>query len=186
MAVALAHHRFTVDEYFRMAETGILKRGQRVELIQGEIVDMTPVGRRHMASVDRLNRDFVPALGDRAIVRVQGSLRLHDFSQPEPDLAVLRPRDDFYAGEDAGPADALLVIEVADTSEHYDRAVKVPLYARAGIPEVWLVDLVAMNVTIYRAPAPDGYAQTMVVSGDDALSPLAFPDLSLTAARILG
>src|SRR5690348_15840732 len=120
MAVVATYHRFTVDEYERMAETGILQRHQRVELIDGEIVDMTPIGRRHMAGVDRLNREFVLALGDRAIVRVQGSLRLHDYSESEPDLVILRPRDDFYAGEDAGPEDVLLLIEVADASEHYD------------------------------------------------------------------
>ncbi|HLH26044.1 MAG TPA: Uma2 family endonuclease [Chloroflexota bacterium] len=186
MASAVTRHRFTVDEYFRMAETGILRPGQRVELIDGEIVDMTPIGRRHMACVDRLTREFVSGLGDRAIVRVQGSLRLHDYSQPEPDLVILRPRDDFYAGEDAGPDDALLVIEVADTSEHYDRQVKVPLYARAGIPEVWLVDLAAATVTRYREPGPDGYAQALVASGEDELRPLAFPDFVLSAARILG
>jgi Uma2 family endonuclease len=186
MAIAAPHHRFTVDEYERMAETGILQRHHRVELIDGEIVDMTPIGRRHMAGVDRLNREFVLALADRAIVRVQGSLRLHDYSEPEPDLVILRPRDDFYAGEAAGPADVFLIIEVADTSEHYDRQVKVPLYARAGIPEVWLVDVNAGSITLYRQPGPDGYAQAVVATGSDALRPLAFPDFVLTAARILG
>ncbi len=186
MAIAITRHRFTVDEYYRMAESGILTPGQRVELIEGEIVDMTPIGRRHMACVDRLTRDFVSALGDRAIVRVQGALRLHDYSEPEPDLVILRPRDDFYAGQDAGPDDALLVIEVADSSEHYDRQVKVPLYARAGIREVWLVDLTAGRITSYRQPGPDGYAEAIVAGGDDTLRPLAFPDFGLTAARILG
>jgi Uma2 family endonuclease len=187
VAIAITHHRFTVDEYHRMAEAGILQREQRVELIEGEIVDMTPIGRRHMACVDRLTRDFVRGVGDRAIVRVQGSLRLHDHSEPVPDLVLLRPRDDFYADSDAGPEDALLVIEVADTSEHYDRHVKVPLYARAGIPEVWLVDLTAGSIiTIHREPSPTGYAQTFAARGDDELSPLAFPDLTLTAGHVLG
>jgi Uma2 family endonuclease len=186
MAVAIKRHRFTVDEYYRMAETGILAPGQRVELIEGEIVDMTPIGRRHMACVDRLTRDFVTALGDRAIVRVQGALRLHEHSEPEPDLVLLRPRADFYAEQDAGPDDTLLVIEVADTSEHYDRQVKVPLYARAGIPEVWLVDLTAGSVTAYREPGATGYAQAIVATGNVELSALAFPELTLTAARILG
>jgi Uma2 family endonuclease len=186
MAIAVTHRRFTVNEYYRMAEVGILSPDERVELIEGEIVDMAPIGSRHAACVDRLNRDFVPALGDRAIVRVQGPLRLHDYSEPEPDLVILRPRDDFYAEETPGPADALLVIEVADTSERYDRQVKVPLYAQAGIPEVWLVDLTAGNITVYRGPGPDGYAEATVATGADELSPLAFPDFVLTAARILG
>ena len=187
MALAVTHRRFTVDEYYRMAEVGILSEDERVELIAGEIVHMTPIGRRHMACVDRLTRDFVLALGHRAIVRVQGSLRLHDYSQPGPNLVILRPRDDFYAGADADPADALLVIEVADTSdEYYDRQVKVPLYAQAGIPEVWLVDLTAGSVTVYREPSPDGYVQAVVATGPSELSARAFPDFILRAARILG
>jgi Uma2 family endonuclease len=179
-------HKFTVDEYYRMAEAGILTRGQRVALIEGEIVDMAPIGNRHAACVDRLTHDFVLGLGDRAIVRVQGPLRLHDYSEPEPDLIILRPRPDFYASQHPGPGDTLLIIEVADTTERYDRQVKVPLYARAGIPEVWLVDLTAGTVTLYREPGPAGYARAIIATGDEVLSPLAFPDLRLTAAHILG
>ena len=185
-AAVVTHHKFTVDQYYQMAEIGILTPGQRVELIEGEIVDMAPIGRRHAACVDRLNNTFAPGLSGRAIVRVQGPLRLHDHSEPEPDLIILRWRDDFYAGREPGPEDALLVIEVAETSECYDRQVKGPLYAAAGIREVWLVDLVAATITNYREPSPAGYAQAIVVTGDDVLAPLAFPDLSLTAARILG
>ena len=186
MAITIARRRFTVAEYHRMAEAGILRYKERVELIEGEIVDMTPIGRRHMACVDRLTRFFVRGVGDEAIVRVQGSLRLHEHSEPEPDLVILRPRADFYAESDAGPADALLIVEVADTSEHYDRQVKVPLYARAGIPEVWVVDLTAATVTAYRGPSATGYTEAIVATGTDELSPLAFPELSLSAARILG
>jgi len=186
MALTIARRRFTVAEYHKMAEAGILGYKEPVELIEGEIVEMTPIGRRHMACVDRLNRFFVRALGDEAIVRVQGSLRLDERSEPEPDLVILRPRADFYAESDAGPADALLIVEVADTSEHYDRQVKVPLYARAGIPEVWLVDLTAANVTVYRRPDNTGYAEAIVATGTDELSPLAFPARTLTVASILG
>ncbi len=186
MAIAITRHRFTVDDYYKMAETGILAYKQRVELIEGEIVDMTPIGRRHAASVDRLTDLFARGLGDRAIVRVQGPLRLHDRSEPQPDLVVLRRRADFYAQSDAGPEDTLLVIEVADTSEHYDRLVKVPMYARAGIPEVWLVDLTAVRITAYREPSASGCAQAIVAAGTDELSPLAFPDFVVSAARILG
>ena len=186
MAITIARRRFTAAEYHKMAEAGILGYKEPVELIDGEIVEMTPIGRRHMACVDRLTRFLVPALGDEAIVRVQGSLRLDEHSEPEPDLVILRPRADFYAESDAGPADALLIIEVADTSEHYDRQVKVPLYARAGIPEVWLVDLTAGNVTAYRRPDGTGYAEAFVATGTDELNPLAFPERILTAASILG
>ena len=185
LAIPAIHHKFTVDEYCRMAETGILAPDSRVELIDGEIIEMAPIGRRHLACVDRLNYEFVTGLGQRAIVRIQGALRLSRHSEPEPDLVVLRPRTDYYAGRDAGPEDTLLVVEVADTSERYDRQVKVPLYAGAVIPEVWLVDLMAGSVTVYRDPSPTGYTSTIVASGDNLLSPLAFPDFGLTAARIL-
>ena len=187
MAMAtIPRHRFTVDEYHRMGETGILDHEQRVELIEGEIVDMPPIGPRHMARLDRLTRLFVSGLADRAIVRVGGSIRLHLHSEPQPDLVLLRPRDDFYDDAYAGPEDTLLVIEVSDTTVQYDRHVKAPLYARSGIPEFWLVDLTAWAITVYRQPGPDGYQQTIVATGDDALSPLAFPDFTLTAAAILG
>src|SRR5712692_3167368 len=185
MSIAIARHRFTWDEYHKMAETGILAPTQRVELIEGEIVDMTPIGRRHVACVARLTHIFVRGVGDRAVVLVQSPLRLAEHSEPQPDLVVLHPRADFYAERDAGPRDVLLVIEVADTSEHYDRHVKVPLYAQHGIPEVWLVDLTAGSVTAYRQPGAEGYEQTIVARGHDELRPLAFPDFVVTAASIL-
>jgi Uma2 family endonuclease len=147
---------------------------------------MTPIGRRHKACVDRLTELFVLGLGKEAIVRVQSSLRLDDYSMPEPDLAILRRRSDFYAESEAGPADTLLIVEVADTSEHYDRQVKVPLYARAGIPEVWLVDLNAATITAHRRPEGSGYGEAVVARGTDALSPLAFPGLTLVVASFLG
>lgn len=186
MAMAVARHRFTVAEYHRMGEAGILGEDERVELIDGEIVDMTPIGRRHQACVDRRNDLLVSSLRGRAIVRVQGSLRLDEHSEPQPDLVLLRYRPDYYATSDAGPADTLLVIEVAETSARYDRRVKVPLYARAGIPEVWLVDVDAGRVATYREPDPQGYRRVLTVRGQDRLAPLAFPDLALTAADVLG
>lgn len=186
MAMAVARHRFTVDDYYKMAEAGILGEGDRVELIDGEIVDMTPIGRRHQACVDRLNDLMVSSLRGKAIVRVQGSLRLDEHSEPQPDLVLLRYRPDYYATADAGPADTLLVVEVAETSARYDRRVKVPLYARAGIPEVWLVDVDAGRVAIYREPGPQDYRRVVTVRGEERVSPQAFPDLGLTAADILG
>lgn len=186
MAITIARRRFTVAEYHKMADAGILGYKEPVELIEGDIVKLPPIGRRHMACVDRFSRFFVRALSDGAIVRVRGSLRLGEHSEPAPDLAILRPRADFYAESDAGPADTLLIVEVADTSEHYDRQVKVPLYARAGIPEVWLVDLTAATITAYRRPGAGDYAETIVVTRTDELSPLAFPDRTLTVASILG
>jgi len=186
MAIPTIKHRFTVADYHRMAEAGILGEDDRVELIEGEIVDMTPIGRRHQARVDRLNDLFTEGLGKKVIVRVQGAIRLSELSEPQPDLVLLRRRADFYVDADAGPADVLLIVEVADTSLPHDQDVKVPLYARAGIPEVWLVDLNGEGVAVYREPRPGGYREVLTVRGSDRLSPQAFPELVLTPRQILG
>jgi Uma2 family endonuclease len=186
MAIPAIKHRFTVADYHRMAEAGILGEDDRVELIEGEIVDMTPIGRRHQAGVDHLTELFIQGLSGKVIVRVQGSIRLSELSEPEPDLVLLRRRADFYANVDAGPDDVLLVVEVADTSLPYDRDVKVPLYARAGIPEVWLVDLNGASVIVHRDPGPQGYREVITARGTERLSPQAFPDFALTPSQILG
>ena len=186
MAIPAIRHRFTVVDYHKMAEAGILGEDDRVELIEGEIVDMTPISRRHQACVDRLNELFVRGLGEQVIVRVQGSIRLNDRSEPQPDLVLLRRRADFYRDTDAAPEDVLLIIEVADTSLPYDQGIKAPLYARAGIPELWLVDLNGPSITVHREPGPAGYRSVSVVRNDDRLSPQAFPEFILTADQILG
>lgn len=136
MSVQLLRRSFTVEEYHRMAEAGILREDDRVELLEGEIVEMTPIGSRHAACVDRLNQLGVRGVGPRAIVRVQSPVRLGERSEPQPDLTLLRARPDFYAHAHPGPADVLLIIEVAEASADADRTVKMPLYARAAIPEV--------------------------------------------------
>ena len=130
MAVELRRYRFTTTEYDRMAEAGVLGEDDRVELIEGEILEMSPMGRRHAACVDRLTRLLVRGVGDAAIVRVQNPIVLSDHNEPQPDLALLRPRVDFYTAEHPGPEDALLVVEVSDSSVEYDRQIKVPLYAQ--------------------------------------------------------
>jgi hypothetical protein len=186
MAVELQRHRFTRHEYHRMAQTGILKPGARVELIDGEIIDMNPIGRRHKAGVDRLNRILVPNVGNAAIVRVQSSIVLGDYGEPEPDLTLLRFRADFYADADETPEDILLVVEVADTSEAYDRRTKAPQYARFGIRELWIVDVNRELLTRYLDPAEDGYGTTRVYRRGEALSPLAFPELMIAVNDILG
>jgi Uma2 family endonuclease len=137
----LPRHRVTVHEYHRMAEAGVLAADARVELIEGEIIDMAPIGMSHNSAVDQLAHLLIRALGDLVITRIQGSIRLSQTSEPEPDVAVLKPRTDFYRHELATGADALLIIEVSDSTLRYDRDVKVPLYARHNVPEVWIVDL---------------------------------------------
>lgn len=186
MTTSVATHRFTVADYYRMAEAGILGEDDRVELIDGEIVDMAPIGSRHSACVARADALFAARLRDAAVVWVQNPIHLSEYYEPQPDVVLLRPRDDYYASGHPQPEDILLVVEVADSSLPYDRDVKALFYAQSGIPEYWLVDLDGQSVTRSREPGPDGYASTQTVRGDDRLSPLAFPDLVLTAAEILG
>jgi len=186
MAVDAKRYRFTRADYHRMAQTGILNPDVRVELIDGEIIEMSPIGSRHMATVNRLMTFFVPRLLGAAIVQVQGPIALGDNGEPEPDLALLRFRDDFYASATATEAAALLVIEVADTTEGYDRRTKAPLYARYGIPELWIADLNRNRVTRYLDPTPQGYGTTRVFRRGESLSPLAFSNLTVAVDDIVG
>lgn len=138
--------RFTVDEYHAMADAGILGREERVELIEGEIITMSPIGSEHAASVDTITDFLVPLVTGRAIVRVQAHLRLYEQNQPEPDLMILKRREDYYRHSAPGPDDVLLMVEVSDTTVSHDRNVKLPLYARFGIPEVWIANIPARVV----------------------------------------
>jgi hypothetical protein len=186
MSIQLTRHRFTADEYHQMAEAGVLRDDDRVELIEGEIVDMTPIGPRHSAVVNRLTRALVRGCGDRAIVQIQASIRLGLYSEPQPDVALLRPRPDFYESATPGPESVLLLIEVADTSLLYDRGVKLRLYARAGIREVWLVDLVRNHVEVHCEPTQEGYQRSETHGPGDPLMPMALPEVTLSPAELLG
>ena len=186
MTVPAARYRFTVEDYDKMGQAGILGEDDRVELLEGEILEMAPIGTRHVASVNRLAEQLFRGLGGQAIVQVQSPIRLSAYSEPQPDLVLLRRRPDFYADTRPGPDDVLLAVEVADTSLPFDRDVKAPLYAQAGIPEFWLVDVNERNVTVYRDPRPDGYGSLFVAGRGDRLSPQAFPELVLTAGDIVG
>ena len=153
----LRRHRLTATEYRRMGEVGILRADARVELIEGEIIDMTPTGSRHAGVVRHIARLFERAIGDSAVVSIQSPVSLSDRSEPEPDIALLSPRTDFYKSAHPRPADVLLIVEVADASLRYDRQVKVPLYARHGVTEVWIVDLERNVLTQYRDPEGERY-----------------------------
>jgi Uma2 family endonuclease len=174
--------RFTIAEYEKMGEAGILAKDERVELIDGEIVEMSPIGDPHIGCVIDLTHLLVSAVGERARVLVQMPVRLPPRSMPEPDLALLRPRS--YRREGAAPADVLLVIEVADTSLAYDRIVKQRLYAHAGISEYWIVEANAETVDVYRSPSGDGYAEHRRASRGETVSPLAFPDIVISVDSI--
>jgi len=186
MAVQPERRRFTVDEYHWMGRVGILGPDDRVELLDGEIICMVPIDEPHASTVDRINQVLVLGLQGAAIVRVQSSIRLDMGGEPEPDFALLRPRRDFYRASHPTPEDVLLVIEVADTSLDYDTRTKAPLYARAGIPELWVVDLPHARVIAYRASSADGYATTRAYRRGESLSPLAFPSLTIAIDDILG
>jgi Uma2 family endonuclease len=186
MAVALKRRLFTVDEYYRMAEAGILTADDRVELIEGEIVEMSPIGSPHAGQVNHLNSILTTRLGGRAIVSVQNPVRLSQRSEPQPDLAILRPRDDSYRRSHPGPADILLIIEVMDTTVEMDRRVKAPLYARAGVRETWLLDVNAERIEAYRAPTPEGYRDVRVLRRGESVTPEAFPDLTFSVDALIG
>jgi len=186
MGMDVKPRRFTVEEYYEMGRAGILHEDDRVELIEGEIIEMSPIGSKHAACVKRLNRRFTQGLGDRAVVSVQDPVRINRHSEPEPALAVLQPRQDDYAIGHPGPVDVLLLIEVAETSARYDREVKLPLYARAGIPEVWLIDLESGEVEAHRRPSQGTYSDVERYGRGDSVAPAAFADLSVSVDEIAG
>ena len=176
--------RFTRAEYYRMAEVGILGRHDRVELIRGEIVEMSPTGRRHKAFVANLAQLLIVRLVGRALVFVQSGVVLADDTEPEPDVTVLRRREVPYKEREAHAEDVLLLIEVADTSLAYDRSTKLRVYAEAGLPEYWVVDCAAEAIEVYRGPGPDGYRDLTRVAGTATLMLLAFPDVELRTTEI--
>ena len=183
-AVTRSTRRFTVAEYYRMAEVGILQPDERVELIKGEIIVMPPIGDRHAMEVRQATRVFYRIAGGTVIISVQNPVHLGEHFQPQPDVALLRFREDNYPAHPT-PADILLVIEVSDTSLNYDRNVKVPLYAGAGIVETWLVNLESDYIEVYRQPSPEGYQQSVIFRRGDKIAPVSRPDLELNVADLL-
>jgi Uma2 family endonuclease len=183
MAVEPHDRRFTVDEYYRMAEAGIIGRDERVELIDGRIVTMSPAGSPHAWCVKRVNRIF-SRLGDRVTLSIQDPLHLDDGAEPEPDVAVLR--SEAPVDRHPGPGDVLLIVEVADTSLTYDRGTKAPLYARHGIPELWIADLGGERVEVHREPSPDGYRVVRVFGRGQHVNPLFASHLEIGVDDILG
>jgi Uma2 family endonuclease len=176
---------FTVDEYHRMGDAGIFGPEERVELIDGEVFEMSPVGDRHILCVIRATKLFVIAFGDRAIVSPQNPVRLSDWSEPEPDFVVFKPRPDFYA---TAPtlADVLFLVEISDTTLRHDRNRKLPRYAAAGVPEVWIEDLNNNVLLVYRDPRGDRYETALTFSIEKSVSPLAFPDIQFRVHDLLG
>jgi Uma2 family endonuclease len=178
-------HRFTVKEYYRMAETGVLKPDARVELLNGEIIDMSPIGPLHGGVTNYLNQVFSVASKGRWMTAVQNPLRLDDHSEPQPDLALLRPSPDFYRKRHPQPEDVYLLVEVSDASLIIDREEKLPIHGRAGIAEVWIVNLVDLTVEVYHEPHFTGYTSKTILCAGDQARPRAFPDVTVDVAELL-
>ena len=178
-------HRITVDEYHRMAEVGLLAPDARVELIEGEIIDMPPMRSRHAAIVRRLTRLFERAIGDRAIVSCQLPLLLGDFSEPQPDVALLVPREDCYQQRHPSAADTLLLVEVSETTLRYDRQTKLPLYARHGIPEVWIADTHDNRLHVFRKPSGAMYSEVLTPDLASAASIESLPGIAVDLSSLL-
>ncbi len=181
---APTRRRFTVEEYCAMIDAGILAEDERLELLDGEIYVMPPTGEPHEFGTDLFNRELTHRLYDRALVRVQNSIRLSDYGLPEPDIAVVRFRGDYHRNRPT-PADVLLVIEVADSSLRRDRELKLPHYAAAGIPEVWIANVPARQVEAFHDPVDGVYQSRRIVPADGQISPRAFPDVVLTVGEFL-
>ena len=184
-ALIPAVRKFTVAEYYRLAASDILRPAERVELIQGAIVLMPPIGPLHGSGVDRLTLPFAEVSRGRFIVRTQGAIRLGEHSEPEPDIALLVFREDYYAGFQPGPGDILLVVEVADTTLAYDREVKAQLYAAAGIPQMLIMDLNGDCIEDLTDPGPDGYRRRLIRRRGENLRLIALPDLAFAVADLL-
>src|ERR1041385_7926742 len=180
-----AKHRFNVEEYYRMAETGVLKPDARVELLDGEIIDMSPIGPFHGGVTNYLNEMFTAASKRRWVTAVQNPVSLDDHSEPQPDLVLLKPSPDFYRRQHPQPADVHLLIEVSDSSLTTDRQAKLPAYGRAGIVEVWIVNLIDQTVEVYREPHFTGYGSKTILRAGDQAAPQAFPDVKVDVAELL-
>jgi Uma2 family endonuclease len=186
MALPLSRHRFTVDEYHKMAENGVLTEDSRVELIDGVIIDIPPIGPGHAGNVNWFTDVFRALFGGLAHLSIQNPVRLGLRVEPQPDVMLLRPRADHYRSSHPGPEDVLLLVEVADSSLTYDRKTKARIYARAGIADYWIVNLVDATVEVHRDPERGRYRSVRVLKPGDSIQPLAFPEVSIAVSEVLG
>lgn len=185
MAVELIRRKIKVSDYHRMFETGILTIQDKVELINGEIIEMSPSGSLHAAIVDRISNFLMQSLGNQVIVRTQSPVQISELSLPEPDISVLKPVKDFYAELHPQAQDIYLIIEVADTSYRYDKEIKLPVYAKAGIPEYWIINIERKEIEAHRAPHNEVFSKVDIIQLDQKLTFQAF-DLEIKAPSLLG
>ncbi len=186
MSVQVHRKTFSIDEYHRMADAGIFSHNEHVELITGDIFAMVPIGSYHASQVDRFNRIFMKKAGEKAIVRVQNPIYLDEHSEPEPDVALVKPCMDFYAAHHPEPKDVLLLVEVSDTTLNYDRDIKLPLYAKAGVQEAWIVNLLESCIEVYSDPTEHGYAAMRKFYRGQTVVSAMFPDVSIAVDDIFG
>jgi Uma2 family endonuclease len=186
MSVQMQRRLFTVQEYHLMGEAGILGEDDRVELIEGEIVQMAAIGTRHATCVRRLIRQFRQLPEESAILDVQNPIQLTERTEPQPDVVLLQFRFDYYETAHPIPSEVLLLVEVSDRTVDFDRDVKVPNYARSGIQEVWLWDLEVNCLEVYREPTADGYTSMQKFERGEMVAPLAFPEFEVSVDLILG
>jgi Uma2 family endonuclease len=179
MSAEISRKHFSVDEYYRMAEVGILAFDKKFELIEGEVIQVSPIGARHAARVDRINKLFNRQLNEE-IVRVQNPVRLGNHSEPEPDVSILKPRKDFYEESHPTPEDVLLIIEITDTSGVYDRNVKIPMYARAGITEVWIMDVQNGFIEVHKDPINGTYQEKLIFREGQYITPQSLPHVTIS------
>ena len=185
-AAVPTRRRFTVAEYYAMADAGILSENDRVELLDGDIIVMPPIGDWHAGGVKFFNNTMLPKLLSRAMIAVQDPVRLDEHSEPQPDIMLLQWRDDFYRNGHPAPSDVLLLIEVADSSVDFDRTVKLAAYARAGILELWIVARAERRIEAYTEPVGNEYATVRYFGPDETIAPQAFPDITLAVDQIIG
>jgi Uma2 family endonuclease len=178
-------YRLTVAEYHRLGEMAIFDEDSRVELIEGDLIAMPPIGEQHASKTRQLNRLFSARVGEAALVDVQNPVALDRHSEPQPDIALLKPCPDFYESSHPHPEDVLLLLEISDSTLRYDRDIKVPLYARAGIPEVWLLDLPGQRLEVYRRPSTEGYREILYPASDETIAPVLLPEMVLLVNSLL-
>jgi Uma2 family endonuclease len=176
--------RISTNRYQMMVAAGVLTKYDRVELIEGDMLDMAPIGTKHSAITSRLNELFVLAVARSATIVVGGPVNLGEFSEPQPDLMLLKRRADFYSGKIPESADVLLLIEVSDSSLSYDQGIKLGLYARYGVAEYWVVDVEGKRVVTYQEPTAKGYVRKAEFAAADAVAPQAFPDVEIAVGEI--
>jgi Uma2 family endonuclease len=186
METEVAKKLFTVDEYYRMGQAGIFHPEARLELIEGEIIEMSPVGDRHIGCVNRATALFSTRLAGKVVVSVQNAVRLSRYTEPQPDIVLARPRKDYYSTRRILPRDTFLVIEISDSTIRYDRNRKMPLYAKSRVPELWIENLQENVILVYRNPAPETFATSLVFTRGQSISMAAFPEIVFKVDELLG